>query len=378
MDVNTIRVLDHVLGNLICFFLGMFKIKRKMPPEEIKKILLIKIWGIGSIIYITPSISEIKSKYPNSKIYLLTMINNKELYENNKKDIEEIYSVDLKNIFTSMKSILKNIFELRKQKIDVLIDFEISPNATAIIGFFIKPKFSIGHKIHKSKDRLYDYLVRYLENEHIIKIFKEVLKPLNIVASDCNQFIQPGISNEDKEYVESMLKNFNIQEYIIININASPIALERRLPLEKFKEIADYVLKEFKLKIVLIGSNYETEYVNEFKKNFKEGVYNLAGKTNLLQLFYLIKNSRLLISNDSGPLHLGVLGDVKTISFFGPETPLRYGPIGEKHSIIYNKVDCSPCMSIYNSKRINCRYNVKCLNEVPIGTILKAVDRQLK
>ena len=73
-------------------------------------------------------------------------------------------------------------------------------------------------------------------------------------------------------------------------------------------------------------------------KEEKKRVINLAGETNLLELAAFMEKCDLFISNDSGPLHLATAMDVRTVSFFGPETPALYGPRGKKHSILYKKL----------------------------------------
>jgi len=289
MNVNVIRFLDRFIGAVICLILWPFKIKKKrLKKRKIKKVLIIKIWGIGSIINITPTISDIKSAFPNSNVYLLTMNHNKELYENNCEKISRVYSLNLENIFTAIGSISKTILQLRKEKIDVLIDFEIPSNSTAIINFFIKPKITIGYITNKTKDKLFDILVQYKEGKHITKIFKEVLKPLG-VAEKKNRFIVPVVLKKDGECIDNILEKLNIKDYIVLNINVSATALERRMPIDKFMKIVEYILNKYKTDIILIGSIYDVGYVRRFQKNFPDNVYSFAGKTNLLQLFYLIK-----------------------------------------------------------------------------------------
>ena len=375
MNVNIIRSLDEYFGGMICFLLSIFKTKKK-PVIHPKKFLIIKIWGIGSIINLTPVISEIKNKVPNSKIYLLTMRNNKGLYDSNKKEIDRVYYINLRNIFTSFINILKVMIDLRKEKIDTLIDFEISSNTTPIMSFFIRPTVSISYKTGKFKDRLFDILVRYKEDTHITEIFKEPLKPLGIFTNEYS-FIEPNVSQRDINYVKRLLKEADINKYVIVNINASNVALERKLPMNKFIDISKYLTQKYKRKIVLIGSVYERNIVEEFKRKLKGNVYNFAGKTNLAQLAYLIKKAELMVTNDSGPLHLATIMDTKTISFFGPESPIKYGPKGEKHIILYNNFSCSPCMNVFKSKRINCKNNVKCLKRIKTEDIKKAIDKQL-
>ena len=91
----------------------------------------------------------------------------------------------------------------------------------------------------------------------------------------------------------------------------------------------------------------------------------MCGKINISQLITVLGYCDLFITNDSGPLHLAMILDIPTISFFGPETPVTYGPQGEKHTVFYEDIYCSPCINIYNAKSTKCTNNI-CLKRVSI------------
>jgi ADP-heptose:LPS heptosyltransferase len=70
------------------------------------------------------------------------------------------------------------------------------------------------------------------------------------------------------------------------------------------------------------------------------------------------------ISNDSGPLHIAAALGIRTVSFFGPESPLLYGPRGEGHTVFYAGIYCSPCLNVYNAKKAMCNGNNICMQEI--------------
>jgi ADP-heptose:LPS heptosyltransferase len=80
----------------------------------------------------------------------------------------------------------------------------------------------------------------------------------------------------------------------------------------------------------------------------------------------------LVITNDSGPLHLAVMMGTPTISFFGPESPVQYGPRGEKHTVMYKGYYCSPCLHVYNEKNSSCEDNI-CLKDISVDEVFKMV-----
>jgi len=105
---------------------------------------------------------------------------------------------------------------------------------------------------------------------------------------------------------------------------------------------------------------------------------NFAGKLNIRQIAYLFENAKLMIGNDSGPLHLASAMETRTISFFGPETPVLYGPRGEGHIVFFKNINCSPCINVHQGKTVKCyRDKPKCMESITVQEVIDAVNRVL-
>ena len=164
---------------------------------------------------------------------------------------------------------------------------------------------------------------------------------------------------------------------IVVNVNASKLAYERKLPEKNFVEIIDHITDRFKCKVILTGSNNETEYVKSIFCNLKRKdlVTDLSGKTSVNELTALISSSCCLITNDSGPLHIASAMNIPVIAFFGPETPVRYGPLSNERLVFYNDLECSPCMSISNSKTVNCIYDSpRCMEQFDMNDVISKIE----
>ena len=104
---------------------------------------------------------------------------------------------------------------------------------------------------------------------------------------------------------------------------------------------------------------------------------DLCGVIGLEHLVDLLRRSHLFIGNDSGPLHLAVATGIPTVSFFGPETPARYGPTGSAHTVLYKGIPCSPCLNVFNSKdNSSCRDNL-CMKSISVDEAWIAVRERL-
>ena len=85
-----------------------------------------------------------------------------------------------------------------------------------------------------------------------------------------------------------------------------------------------------------------------------------------------------MITNDSGPMHMAVAMGTPTVSFFGPETPLLYGPRGKKHKVLYVNLGCSPCITNSNAKNARCKHSqARCMNKISVDEAYKAAEELL-
>ncbi len=346
------KYIDEYLGRIFCFLLTVFsKKKNSIPPaNSVKNILLIKFWGMGSIILTSPAINTLRKSYPEAKFHYLSFQANNEILTLT-KNIDDIISIRLNNPFVFFIDTLKTILKLRKQKIDLVFDFEFFTYYSAIITRLIKTKYSVGFDNTKNnRSRLFSKTLMFNDNIHTRDNF------MNLVLTICKQAVSTlNISPNKRE----LLTQSGIQRgVIVINPNASKMAYERRLPATYFVRLIDELSDLGKYQIILTGSADEKNYVAGIFSALKNktNVTNLSGKLSVSGLVSLICSSVCLITNDSGPLHIASALNKPVIAFYGPESPIRYGPLSDKQLVFYRAIECSPCMSISNSKTVNCIY----------------------
>ena len=145
---------------------------------------------------------------------------------------------------------------------------------------------------------------------------------------------------------------------MVLNPNTSDLAPERMWPLENFAALAKMVRGyDENLALVIIGGPEDRDRVAGLLGTMAStsGVFSSAGLFSLRETTWLLSLAACFVTNDSGPLHLGVLAAVPTIGLFGPETPRLYGPLGPHHRALHSGERCSPCISIYNDKVLSLR-----------------------
>lgn len=369
MNIPFMKYIDEYLGRVLCFFLTIGKSRSKQvpSPEIVRNILLVKFWGMGSIILTSPAISTVKNNYPGARIHFLSFSSNAEILKL-LPGVDEFLPVRLTNPFTFSADTVKTIFKLRKINFDLVFDFEFFTYYSAILTRLIKAKYSIGFDNHKNdRSRLLTKTVLFNDHIHTRDNF------LDLVMSVCKDPVSDlkltNISSPDA----ALGRPPEPLSEIIINPNASKMAFERRLPAKYFIKIIDELSAAGKHRVILTGAIEEKEYVSEIYNELKhkENVTDLSGKLSVNGLVALIRSSLCLISNDSGPLHIASALNKPVIAFYGPESPVRYGPLSSKQLVFYRGIECSPCMSISNSKTVNCIYSEPlCMTGFDINDII--------
>lgn len=115
---------------------------------------------------------------------------------------------------------------------------------------------------------------------------------------------------------------------------------ERRWSVDKFHYLA-LRLNHMKVPVVVVGGRQDQDAGDSILAGCQG--FNLAGKTSLAETAAVLQQSSLLVSGDSGVLHLAVGLDVPTVSLFGPGIAAKWAPRGERHIVINKNLDCSPC-----------------------------------
>jgi ADP-heptose:LPS heptosyltransferase len=124
------------------------------------------------------------------------------------------------------------------------------------------------------------------------------------------------------------------------------------------------------LKSIVIGSRDDMRIAEEVVEFSRGRAISLAGMTTLRELIEIMREAILVVSNDSGPMHIASGFGVPVVALFGPTSPLRTGPYGSGHCIIRSEMSCSPCFQKMCG-------DVKCMREITVETVCEKVSDTL-
>ncbi|MFC2062005.1 glycosyltransferase family 9 protein [Elusimicrobiota bacterium] len=329
--------------------------------NKISKILILNLGGIGDILLSQPAIKALK-KETGIQIAMAVIPRAAELV----KTWE--FVDDTKIIPVSNKiSMLKSLLELSKAKYDIAINMrtihsKISALKMKLVLKVIKPGIACG----RNTDNMADYFD--------MSIKETVPGEKHEMEYSIEQIEQLGIKVEEKAiewYWTGNEKSCSDSLYAVINPGAG--FYSRRWPLERYKEIVKYLIEKKEIKkIIISGSIKEIGLGEELKAEYKNSVENMAGKTSVMDVANIVKKSKVLITNDTGLLHIGASLNVPMIAIMGPGDFKRYDPryISENARILYKGAECAPC------EKNKCNDTI-CLNSITVEEVKKEIDESI-
>jgi len=356
-----LRKIDIYLGG---FCNLLFHPKRRKNKSFYKKILLIKLWGLGNLTIIWPLIYKIKERYPDSQIFFLTFDLNKNFLEKNEAITEVVYFRYSENIFKIITQFLFFLIKFRKEMIDIIVNFETFNNTSALFSYLIGAPLRIGLNNEYEK-MFYTYRIDRNPSQHISQTFTSLLNPLGINSPYA--YFHFKESKQDKLMVEDILKTARVDRFICIHPGTSGNFKGKRWSLERFSKLSNMLIEEYDPPLIFTGTEKERDLIEEIVDSAlsaKGRIFNLAGKLKIWEFVELIRESLFFVSNDTGPVHIAASLGVNIAVLYGPTSPRIYMPLNKNSLCFYRGLKCSPCAGAARELR-KCKNNFQCLDFSP-------------
>lgn len=378
MKLKIATFIDEILGRIIVNIVSLIPPYPKPISSSINinNILVLKFWGMGSILQATPLLENLKIKYTDAQLDILTFSSNRQIVESLGL-FQNIYTIDWslgipRFLIKTILFILKNL-----KRYTMVIDIEFFSMFSALLTKALARDYSLGFGgFYSGRNRIYSKTVIFDHSTHIRLIFLKFLNALNIEIPSDIKMIPPNITIKDTQSVDNLYPILKKEvPKIAVNINTGELCMNRRWPINHFKALIDQLSNKYSdLIFFLIGSKDDTSYVESLYISLKnkERVYMTTGILNIVETVYLLKHMTFLITNDSGPLHISEAIGTPVVSFFGPETPNLFGPTLTNSMVFYLNMYCSPCLNTYTAKKTTCKNNF-CLNNISSDQVYKKI-----
>jgi ADP-heptose:LPS heptosyltransferase len=360
------------LLNFLVRGLGMLLRLDHRLDRPMRRIVVCKFKGLGSIIQASPMLAALKHRFPESEITFVTTPGNIAMLKKI-SDVDRIITVDDKSFLKLIPSLFRAMIRLIRLRADVYIDLEIYSNFSTLVTLFSLARNRIGFYLRSSSFRMgiYTHMMYFNTGMAIAEVYLQIARLFGPLEQPAGLFpLYRNVADEAGAKAPE-------EAYLVINPNASDLRLERRWAAENFAELIRRCLQQFPgMKILLVGSPSERPYTEQVVAQIASPrVLNMAGRTSMDELIMLIRRARLMITNDTGPMHIAFACDTPAICLFGPCAPEQYAWLGNA-TILYKRVFCSPC--VHEFSQPPCGGNNTCMQLITVDEVMSAVAGRLK
>ncbi|MDD1649135.1 MAG: glycosyltransferase family 9 protein [Methylococcaceae bacterium] len=325
------------------------------PNAQPEAILLIRPGGIGDAVHLVPAIQTLNQAFPQSAIDILAERRNAGAFALC-PGIRRVYLYDRPG---QLLQVLRNCY-------DVVIDTEQWHRLSAVVARLIRAPAKVGYATNE-RARMFTHAVPYNHIDYEVTSFLRLLEPLDTtetapptggwleVPAAARQAVQTLVAADD-------------QSPLVVLFPGASIA-ERRWGGERFRAVAQACL-ECDLQVAVIGGEGEYQEAEQIAAGLP--LINLAGQTSLAETAAVLERAAVVVSGDSGILHIAVGLDRPTVSLFGSGIAAKWAPRGPQHVVLNKGLPCSPCTRFGYTPP--CPYGTRCLKEISVDEVTQAIE----
>lgn len=342
-----------------------------------KNILIIRTDRIGDVVLTTPAIKALRDAFPQARITILVSPATKDLVEGNEL-LDEVLMDDRHGEHRGMAGYWRLVCLIKRRKFDLVINYH-TKKRTNLLCFLAGIPVRAGYKNNK-----FGFLLnrpvkdeRHLGNKHEAQYCLDILREFGIEARDTTLFLP--VKKDALIWADRLrLKHGLTADDRIIAVHCGASDPARQWPPANFAQVINALRSRYAGKIILVGAPREKQASQEVAALCGGGVVDVTGETTVAQLTALLSQCSLLISNDSGPVHIAAGVDTPVVSIFTRNqpgiNPERWRPLGERSKVVSVSPAQSEGISFQKAGFQDPRY----MNLISPGAVLEAVDALFK
>jgi len=338
-----------------------------------RRILIVRTDRIGDVVLSTPVIKAVRDAYPDGFIGMMVSSCARDIVDGNPY-LDEVIVFDKKR-FGGIFGAFRFSAILRNKNFD-----------TALILHPVKRVHIIlwlaGIKKRVGLDKKWAFLLtdklphtKQLGQKHEIDYNLEIAAAIGADTGQKNMLVPVKPNNRLR--VENILKENGLNDkggFVVMHPGAS--CPSKRWPAKRFAAAADTITERFNKKVIVVAGANDKRFAREMSDAMENEALDLSGDLSVGELSALLEKAGLLISNDSGPVHMAVALGVPVVAIFGRSepglSPRRWGPAGKDDIILHKDLGCSPCLAH------ECKEGFKCLTAIEPEEVVEAAGKLLR
>lgn len=350
-----------------------------IPSQLSMNILIVKTSAIGDVTHTLPALNALRKNFPDAHIAWLVeeeaadIVRGHPALDRVLVSRRKYWAREMRGGFARFvragREVVAFIKTLRDTHYDLILDFQGLLKSGVLVWFADGArKVGFGRGMEHAECS-YIFLTEKVPpvgmDTHALSREMALLKAIGVETDEIVFDLPTNAS--DRAGIDALLAEHEIdRQRPLVAINPQATWPTKLWFNDRFSAVADRLL-ELGCAVVFTGSPGDRLEIEQIIAGMTRKAVNLAGKTSLHSLAALYQAARVVISTDTGPMHIGAAVGTPLVAIFGATAPWRTGPWGEQHVVLRVAMDCSPCL------KKKCTRNFECMREISAEMVLSAV-----
>ncbi len=354
-------------------------------PDGIRKILIRSPNWIGDAVMTTPAMGVVRSSFPDAEIAVAANFTVAEIFRHHPY-CDRIVVYDKKGMHQGFPGLLRFCGELRGDGFDLAVLFQNAFEA-AVIALLARIPMRAGYRTDGRRFLLpHGVPAGNAERRlHHTAYYAHMLRALGISGggdsvrdgSVRDGSVRDGSVHDGSGDDWSLRLECTAEELawarkttgggpvVVINPGAAYGSAKRWLP-ERFAAVGDILAGKLSARVALIGGPGETEIGRDICAAMQEQPLNLIGRTSVREVMAILGSCRIMVTNDSGPMHIAAALGAPVVAIFGPTDHTTTSPLSPNSRIVRKETECSPCLLR------RCPTDHRCMEDVTVSDVVEA------
>ncbi len=334
-----------------------------------KKILILKPSSLGDVVQALPVLRLLKLRFPQANISWWVESSLIPLLEGD-PDLEEVIPFERKALlrWAGLRGLASSVRRMREERFDWILDLQ-SLARSAAVSWLANGAFTIGLEDRREgAAALHDVSVpRRSASTHAVDWYLDVLRFLDVPVHERFEWLpaRPDIARQIGE-------KWPVSGRSWICLQPGARWMNKRWPIRHFQELMRQLARQHPgLGFAIMGSREDQDLGAQLAAALPGGsVIDLTGRTSLVEMVEWLRQCKVMITNDTGPMHVAAALGKPVVGLFGPTDPRRTGPYGQVDRALQLSLPCTPCL------KARCHYStpMECLHGLSSARVVEQVQ----
>ena len=329
----------------------------------VKNILVIKLRAIGDVLLSTVVLRNLRAAFPGAAIDFLTEKPSRDVIDGN-PDVNTVLVFDNK-----AQHGFGLIFDVRKRKYDLVVDLFGNPRS-ALITALSGATYRVGYRF-KWRQYCYNIVVEPRGGSvHNTDFNLDALRAIDVPVVHLG--IHFPVDDGGEQFAKHFFAARQLDDKFVVALNPGGGWYTKRWRPHQFARLGDFLVGEYGARILLTWGPGEQTDAEQIRELMKEDAV-LIPRCTLKQLGAILRRCAVMVTNDSGPMHIAAAMGTPVVALYGPTRPQLQGPVGEAVEVVQNQTFF--CLGCNYTK---CPIGNPCMEELPVEAVSAGFKRLIE